>query len=165
MNIALVRFSASPGFLVSSATRAGIGIRGEDGPAMGDDGCVDVLPDSTESREDWKDELPVSSSDLGELPATTAPFEPWRDLSLRKKSAAVVLGPSSSVTPLVGGDAVGGHEGLGGRLRGFVCGGEDDDADVEGRGDVAEEGVEVAVPPPRKRRTPFICFCGRRAGI
>ena len=159
LNIMLLRLSGSPVFLANSATRAGIGIRGDDGPATGDDGCVDVLPESTESREDWNDELP-SSSDLDE-----APFVPWRDRSLRKKSAAVPFGGlSSRAAPLVGGDAVGGHEGLGWKFSGLVAGGEDDD-DAEGRGDVAEGGVEVAVPPPRKRRTPFICFCGLLAGI
>lgn len=86
---------------------------------------------------------------------------------MRKKSAAVPFGLSSSVLPLVGGDAVGGHDGFGWKLKGLVCGGEDndDDDDAEGRGDVAEGGVEVVVPPPRKRRTPFICFCGLLAGI
>ena len=85
------------------------------------------------------------------------PFVAARARSLRKKSAAVVLVPSpSSVLPFCGGDAVGGHEGFDGRFKGLVV----DGGVEEGRGDVAEGGVEAAVPPPRKRRTPFMSFCG-----
>ena len=91
LSIALIRFSPSTGFRASSATRIGMGILGDDGPAIGDDGCVDVRPDSMESRDDWKEELPVSSSDL-ELGG-------GRCRSLRKKSAAVVFGLSSSDAP------------------------------------------------------------------
>ncbi len=81
-------------------------MRGDEGPATGDEGCVDVRPDSTESREDWNDELPVSSSDLVEPP----PGGRWR--SLRKKSAAVVFGLSSTGNPFCGGEDVGGQDGL-----------------------------------------------------
>ena len=77
------RGSPSTGLRVSSETRMGIGIRGDEGPATGDDGWVDVRLESTESREDWKDEFPVSSSDLVEVGG--------RCRSLRKKSAAVVV--------------------------------------------------------------------------
>ena len=47
-----------------------------------------------------------------------------------------------------------------GKFSGVVDGGVE-----EGRGDVAEGGVEVAVPPARKRRTPFMSFCSLLAGI
>ena len=127
VNIALVRFSPSTGFRDSSVTRTGMGIRGDDGPATGDDGCVDVRPDSTESREDWNEELPVSSSDLVELDAPGGGR--WR--SLRKKSAAVVFGLSSSGMPFWGGEDVGGHDGLEEKLRGVVDPGGGVD---EGRG-------------------------------
>ena len=154
LNNALVRFSVSTGFLANSVTRTGIGIRGDDGPAIGDDGCVDVRPDSTESREDWNDELPVSSSDLVELDAPGTGR--WR--SLRKKSAAVVVfGLSSSAVPLGGGEDVGGHDGFEDTFSGFVdpeLGGGDEG----GRGEVWEDGVP-AVPPPKYRRTPFISLC------
>lgn len=111
---------------------------------------MDVRPESIESREDWKDEFPVSSSDLVDVGG--------RCRSLRKKSAAVVIfGLSSSAAPFCGGDEVGGHDGFGGRLSGFVV-----DGGVEGgNGEVWEEGVDVPLPapPPRKRRTPFmICY-------
>lgn len=128
----------------------GRGIRGDEGPATGEDGWVDVRPESTESRDDWKDEFPVSSSDLEEAGG--------RCRSLRKKSAAVVsFGLSSSEAPFCGGDDVGGHDGFGGTFSGFVV-----EGGVEGgSGEVWEEGVEVTlpVPPPRKRRTPFMaCY-------
>ena len=89
LNIALFRRSPSAGFLDSSATRIGIGILGDDGPATGEDGCVEVLPDSTESREDWKDELPVSSSDFDEPPA---PFVAGAPSAVRPQTARELPG-------------------------------------------------------------------------